>query len=264
MCKQMNVSKSGYYKWKSKEKTKSAIKKEKITQRVKYEFYNAGEIYGYRKIHILISKEYDVSREYVRKIMSENSLYSKVIRKYKRYRKSPIAKIQNHLNRKFETKNNELVTDLTQVRVNNKWVYISAMINLKNRRVVSIKCSYEPTRELVIETLVDSLDKVKVITTLHSDQGVQYQANKVFEFCNLNNIRQSMSSRGCPYDNAVAESFFSSLKRELLNHKKFIKLDEIKESLEEYAYEFYNKKRPHQGLNGLSPFEYSKAQNLIY
>lgn len=264
MCKHMNVSKSGYYKWKTKVKSKSSIKKEEVTKKVKYEFYNSGEIYGYRKVHVVIAKQYNVSQEYVRKIMSENELYSKVIRKYKRYRKSPIAKIQNHLNRKFKTVSNEIVTDLTQVRINSKWVYISVMINLKNRRVVSIKCSHEPTSELVIETLVDALDKIKVINILHSDQGVQYQANKVFEFCVRNNIKQSMSSRGCPYDNAVVESFFSSLKRELLNHNKYMNIEEMRKSVQDYAYEFYNKRRPHQGLNLMSPLEYSKANNLIY
>lgn len=260
----MNVSKSGYYKWKNKDKSNSQIKKEKITQKIKYEFYNAGEIYGYRKIYILVSREHKVSMEYVRKIMSENKLYSKVMKKYKRYRKSPASKIPNELNRRFETKKNEVVTDLTQIRVKNRWVYVSAIINLKNRRVVSIKCSYEPTSDLVIETLIDSLDKMKEISMLHSDQGVQYQSNKVFNFCNINNIKQSMSSRGCPYDNAVAESFFSILKRELTNHIKYETIEELNKSIEEYAYEFYNKQRLHYTLGNMSPYEYSRVNNLIY
>lgn len=260
----LKVSKSGYYKWNNREISEQQKKKEYVTKLVKYYYYDSGEIYGYRKVHILVNRIVKVSIEYIRKIMHKNKLFSKVTKKYKNYRKTPVAKLNNELNQTFKTSDNKIVTDLTQIRINNKKVFISATVNLKNRRLVSIKSSHAPNADLVIDTLVDTLDKIKFINVLHSDQGTQYQSIKVMNFCNLNGINQSMSKRGCPYDNAPMESFFSCLKRELLNHHNYKNINELQQSLERYCYEFYNKIRPHMGLGGLSPAEYTKVNNLIY
>lgn len=260
----MEVSTSGYYKWLKPLKGKRAQQKQEVTQAVKGVFHGNYEIFGHRKIHALIKDTHQVSRHYVRNIMKNEGLKPLITKKYKRYSRSPIATIPNTLDRQFETQKHVVVTDITQIRINNKWVYISAALSLKNHRAVGIQSSYSPNTELVLETLQDSLDRMKYITMLHSDQGSVYQSKDIAAFCKQHDIEQSMSRRGCPYDNAVIESFFSSLKRERLNLRTYNTIEELQRDIEEYAYQFYNKIRPHQSLGYLSPFEYSKQMNLFY
>lgn len=260
----MNVSKSGYYKWLQGKLSERAKRKKIVTQLVKQVFYNHYEIFGYRKVHAFVKETYNVSPDYVRNIMKNEGLKTIITKRYKRYSRSPIATIPNTLNRQFETLKHIVVTDMTQIRHKGRWVYISAAVNLKNHRVVGIQSSYRPNTELVLETLDDALNRMKYVTMLHSDQGSVYQSKDIALFCQRHDIEQSMSRRGCPYDNAVIESFFSSLKRERLNFRTYDTLQELQTDIEDYAYQFYNKIRPHQSLRYLSPFEYSKQMNLFY
>lgn len=260
----MGVSKSGYYKWRLGNVSERARRKKVVTQLVKQVFYNHYEIFGYRKVHAFVKQVHDVSPHYIRNIMKEEGLKTLITKRYKRYSRSPIAKIPNTLNRQFETVEHIVVTDITQIRHKGKWIYISAAVNLKNHRVVGIQSSYVPNTELVVETLEDAIQRMNYMTMLHSDQGSVYQSKAIALFCQRHDIEQSMSRRGCPYDNAVIESFFSSLKRERLNLRTYDTLQELQVDIEDYAYQFYNKIRPHQSLGYLSPIEYSKQMNLFY
>jgi transposase InsO family protein len=136
--------------------------------------------------------------------------------------------------------------------------YNCSIIDLYDRSVVASLNGKRIDSQLAIDTLnkaIVSQSKAPIGVTLHSDQGVQYTSKEFNAFCLENNIIQSMSKAGCPYDNAPMERYFNSQKNELIYHYHFHNDDELDNAINNYAYLFYNHKRPHTYNNGLTPFE---------
>ena len=127
-----------------------------------------------------------------------------------------------------------------------------------DRSIVANITAREMTSELVMKTLEKALRKVKKIRNkiiLHSNQGSQYSSKKFVEYCKKNIIQQSMSRAGCPYDNAPMERYFNTLKNELINHYYYKTEKEIYESIEEFAYVWYNHIRPYSYNDYMTPYE---------
>ena len=127
-----------------------------------------------------------------------------------------------------------------------------------DRSIVANITAREMTSELVMKTLEKALRKVKKIRNkiiLHSNQGSQYSSKKFVEYCKKNIIQQSMSRAGCPYDNAPMERYFNTLKNELINHYYHKTEKEIYESIEEFAYVWYNHIRPYSYNDYMTPYE---------
>ncbi len=192
----------------------------------------------------------------------ELKLLSIVRGKKPRYIKGDAHKIfPNLLKQKFsvQAQNTVWCTDFTYMYLQDgKTLYNCSVLDLYDRSIVSTLNGKEMTSELAIKTLNLALNKVGKITNkiiIHSDQGSQYTSKDFTEFCVNNNLQQSMSKAGCPYDNAPMERYFNTFKNEFLYLFNF-KTDEILNStVYDFAYTWYNHVRPHSFNGGLTPFE---------
>jgi len=264
MCKCMRVSKSSYYHWfKKKDVLKVKTPKQYLKEKIKILFEQSRDIYGSYRIQKMLERErLFYSRSYIGLLMKELGLRSVLKRKYVITTDSkhslPIA--NNELNRDFNSLKlgEKWVSDITYIRVNNDWNYLTTIIDLADKRVVGWVLSEDMTTENTImkawllarnnRTIIDGF-------IFHSDRGVQYASNKITNLFSFNRkITQSMSRKGNCWDNAVAESFFKTIKYEWLYRFKFTSYKQLYSSIEDYI-NWYNNERLHSSLGYLSPLE---------
>ena len=185
---------------------------------------------------------------------------SSVIRRRKAYTYSKNAahKYENLLNRQFhQTKSNTFwATDITYIPTAKDFVYLCAVLDLCGRKILAWRVRNDMTTTLVTDTVRDAVTKEMVTDglKLHSDQGSQYTSNEYFDLTQLYHITPSMSSPGCPYDNAAMENFFGTLKCECLNRMEFTDQAEVEAAVAEYM-QFYNYERIDM-KSGLTPDEF--------
>lgn len=260
----MKVSKNAYYHWfKNKAFIFSKTQRTLLKERVKVIFEQSREIYGSCRVQKKLEREGLIySRSYVGLLMKEMGLRSVLKRKF------VITTDSNH---QFLIANNELnrdfyslklgekwVSDITYIRVNDDWNYLTTIIDLADRKVVGWSLSEDMTTQNTVMKAWVKARKTRAISNefiFHSDRGVQYASNKMRNICNFNlKITQSMSRKGNCWDNAVAESFFKSIKYEWLYRFKFTSHNQLYESIENYI-NWYNTERLHSSLGYLSPLE---------
>ena len=245
MCKFFEVSRSGYYGYINRmdipEKDLS------LAERIR-ECQNAtNSTYGYRRVHIWLEKRgiYHNPKTVLR-VMRKYNLLS-VVRK-KKYIKygNGLHRYPNLLNRDFKAvrPNQKWVTDISYIKTNQGFLYLSIIRDLYDNSIVAHKTGTVQNTNLVLSTIKAAKKKEKVTgeMQLHSDQGFQYTSQEYFNLTTSYNIKQSMSRRGNPYDNALAENFFSILKAECINRVKLKTYDEARTLIDEYIY-FYNNER---------------------
>ena len=155
------------------------------------------------------------------------------------------------------------VTDITYIRTWEGWLYLAAVMDLHSRMIIG--WSMQPTlaRDLVLDALLMAVwrRKPRQPVIVHSDQGCQYSSDDWFRFCKAHRLDPSMSRRGNCWDNAVAESFFSSLKKERIRKQVYRTRDLAKADIFEYVEMFYNRTRRHSHLGGVSPEAFEAASN---
>lgn len=264
MCYCMKISKNSYYNW---IKMKHLPKKETTTTLLKTRilelFKESREIYGsYRIMNMLEREGLFYSRSYVGVLMRELGLKSVLKRKFVVTTDSnhtyPIAK--NILDRNFESSSNgeKWVSDITYIKVNDDWNYLTTIMDLADRKIVGWSLSEDMTVENTVWTAwlsAISVRNIKFNFIFHSDQGVQYAANKISCVLRENiKITQSMSRKGNCWDNAAAESLFKTIKYECTNRYKFTSNQQLFECLEDYI-SWYNTKRIHSSLGYKTPLE---------
>jgi putative transposase len=222
--------------------------------------------YGYRRIHLLLrSKGYVINHKKVQRIMREMELKCEKFKRKSRYKsyKGTVGKVANNrLNRRFSTpiRLQKLVTDVTEFKCKeDKKLYLSPIMDLYNREVISFGISNRPTLDLVMEPLNQALEIVNIEaeyrTTIHSDQGWHYQHNKWVKTLSNNKIFQSMSRKANCADNAAMENFFGILKQEMYYGEEIISYEDLKRKIEKYIH-YYNNDRIKVKLAGLSPIQY--------
>ncbi len=175
--------------------------------------------------------------------------------------------VGNIVKRKFKAgrKNEVWVTDITYIWTSEGWLYLSTIMDLYSRRVITYDIGRRMTTELVIDTLTRAflIEDPEEGLIIHSDQGSQYSSRKYSRLTNTMGLVQSMSRRGNCYDNAVIESFHASLKKEMVHVEGLISIRHMKAMVFDYM-EFYNKERRHSFLGNVSPVEYEKSEkNLV-
>ena len=264
MCRYMKVSKNAYYHWhKSKDLTSVKTPKMHLKERIKVIFYDSREIYGSYRIQQMLKREGLIySRSYVWLLMKEMGLKSILKRKYvvTTNSKHPYPISDNVLDRNFTSLKlgEKWVSDITYIRVNDDWNYLTTIIDLADRKVVGWTLSEDMTTENTIMKAWLSARKNRVVNEgfiFHSDRGVQYASNKITNLFSFNRkITQSMSRKGNCWDNAVAESFFKTIKHEWLYRFKFTSYKQLFNSIEDYI-NWYNTKRLHSSLGYLTPLE---------
>ena len=186
-------------------------------------------------------------------------------RPYTRYQQA-IHKYPNLLNRSFEqaTPNQFWVTDITYIAIPGKMLYMCAVLDLCGKVVLAWKLGTDMCSSLVTDTIREALQREKVTggLTLHSDQGSQYTSQAYFDLTQTYHVSPSMSSPGCPYDNAAMENFFGTLKTECLYRSHFTTRAEVEQLVAEYI-DFYNFERISL-KNGLTPVEIRSKTALFY
>lgn len=260
MCKVLQIPRSTYY-YESKGKESP----DEITPKVIQIFKSSRNNYGTRKIKVELNKQgYIVSRRKIGKIMKKNGLVSNyTVAQYKPYiNKCNESNIQNELNRKFNTEQplEAVVSDLTYVRVGKKWNYICLLVDLFNREIIGYSAGPNKDANLVHKAIAGIKGRLDSITLFHTDRGSEFKNKLIDEVLNTFEIRRSLSTKGCPYDNAVAEASFKVFKTEFLNNYHFENLYQLNLMLSDYV-NWFNNFRIHGSLGYLSPKEY-KLHNL--
>lgn len=256
MCRFFNVSRSGYYSYIKRkdipDKYLPLAEKIRECQEKNY------RTYGYRRVHIWLERQgvYKNPKTILR-IMQKYNLLSVIRRKKFNYCSKHLHKYPNLLNRKFYANrpNEKWVTDISYIKTEQGFLYLSIIRDLYDNSIVSYKTSKEQSIKLVLDTIKDAKRKEKVTGNLqlHSDQGFQYTSKAYFDITKYYNISQSMSRKGNPYDNALAENFFSILKTECINRVKLKTQDEANSLICQYI-NFYNNYRI-QTKTKLTPLE---------
>lgn len=258
MCKILKVSRSNYYSYNDRDQTKQT--KDPMTDYIKRIFRDNKKAYGTRRIKKSLKKEgFRVSRRRIGLIMAEEGLVSVYTKaKYKVYKTIPNeSTIANILDREFDGKKRleAIVSDLTYVRVKNKWNYICTIMDLHNREVIGYSAGPNKDAELVYEAFSNIKKDLNLIGLFHTDRGKEFMNNQIDKLLSVFEIERSLSAKGTPYDNAVAESNFKSLKIEFVYQHKFDTLAQLQRELGGHIW-WYNNERLHSSLDYNSPIEY--------
>ena len=270
MAKALKTSTSGYYEWlKNGRKTKRDIEDEKYLSYIRIEFNKSRQTYGPRRLSQAIKQTYklNIGRTRVRNIMDENNIIPKTIKKFKATTYSdhnyPVA--PNLLNRNFQVKaaNMAWVSDITYIRTREGWLYLAAVMDLYSGKVVGWAMDKQMTQSLVIDALKQAFGRAKPPrgVVLHSDRGVQYACKNYRNLLKRLGVVQSMSRKGNCWDNAPMESFFGTLKTELVYHEDYKTRAEARLSIFDYIETFYNSIRLQQRLGYLSPNDFENLRN---
>ncbi len=263
LCKVMQVNRSGYYAWLKRKTSRSAIRELLLLERV-YRYYEKSRgLYGSPRITREIKRSgLKVNVKTVAGIMRKYNIAAKTVKRFKRTTKqSKSAKFSpNLLKQNFTSSAPDKIWtgDITYIPSSQGWLYLAVVMDLYSRKIVGYSFSKNLSAEIVVEAmkmaLVQRTPQEELI--FHSDRGSQYTSQLFRGLLETNKITQSMSSTGNCYDNAVTESFFHTLKTELINMKYFLTRDEAKKSIFEFIEVFYNRIRLHSSLNYLSPEEF--------
>lgn len=272
MSECLTVTRSGYYRWISTGMINPKLLTEtELLNRILEIFNHSKQRYGSPRITAeLRANGLKVSKKRVARIMKKHGIKSKIKRRFKvttnSRHKLPVA--NNLVEMKFnpEKSNSLWTSDITYIRTREGWLYLAVILDLWSRAVISWSADKYMDENLVIRTLDKAIaTRVKNQPLIfHSDRGSQFASYRFRQMLNQNNIIQSMSSKGNCYDNAPTESFFSTLKREMVYRENFKTREEAKQKLFEYIEIFYNRKRRHSSLGYLSPLDFEKLNiNLI-
>lgn len=269
MCKILKVSKSKYYNWLNKPLGKQKQRMRDLDLMIRSIFIEHKGRYGSTRIyHELKSQGISCTRSTIAKRMQIMNLVAKAKRKFKVTTDSDhtLRVADNVLEQDFTTTslNQKWVTDITYIPTKEGWLYLCVFLDLYSRSVIGWSMQDNLKSELVTNALTMSLFRRKFPNdvVVHSDRGSQYCSKKYQVLLENNKLICSMSGKGCCYDNAPAESFFHTLKVELIHDNKYKTRQEAKTSIANYIECYYNKKRRHSAINYCIPEEYELLQKV--
>ena len=267
MCRILSVSRSGFYRWKKRPISKRDLSNDKLLFYIRQLHAESSKTYGSpRMTDALRAKGIKCNHKRVERLMREQAIYAKTKRKFKVTTHSkhnrPLAK--NLIKMDFTTSepNKVWTSDITYIWTREGWLYLAVFMDLYSRSIVGWSMNNRLTDDLVINAL-----KKAVLSRspppgmiVHSDRGSQYCSHDFKEQIKYIKCLQSMSSTGNCYDNAVTESFFHTLKTELVYHEKYQTRDQARKSIFKYIEMFYNRKRIHSTLGGVSPYQFEQMR----
>lgn len=258
MCKCLNISRSTYY---YEETTK--LDESDLEQEIARIFHINRDVYGTRKIKNELKKaDFIVSRRRIGRVMKKLGLVSKyTIAQFKPHKeKCNDAPIKNELNRQFDGQAPYavVVSDLTYVRVNYKWNYVCILVDLFNREIIGYSAGIHKDAQLVYDAFATVKTDLRRIQMFHSDRGNEFKNKLIDEVIDAFKIKRSLSVKGCPYDNAVAEATFKIFKTEFVYGRNFDSLYHLRHELEQYV-NWFNNVRIHGSLKYLTPSEFRKV-----
>lgn len=268
MCQVLKISVAGYHHWKNREPSSQTVQNERLKDRI-IELYTEHRGMAGSPMITADLKDDDefcnVSRNRVARLMSDMGLKCKTVKKFVATTDSkhnePVA--PNLLNRQFDVKAPDTVwvSDITYLKVGVRWYYLSVFIDLFSRSIVGWDLSDSLERFSVIDALNKAIARRKPGKGLmvHSDRGIQYASKDFKTVLNNNGFIQSMSRKGNCWDNAVAESFFHTLKTQLIHHVKFEAYEMAGKVLFQYIEMYYNRRRKHSANGWKTPAHSEQA-----
>lgn len=266
MCRILEVSRSGYYAWLKRPESRRKSQNRKLLKEIRKVYQVSRRTYGSPRITIALQKEgISCGRNRVARLMRENGIAAKTKRKYKATTNSkhnyPVA--ENLVNQSFAASrpNHLWVADITYIPTGEGWLYLAAIEDLFQRKIVGWAMDATMTRQLVLDALRQAVWRYRPPAGLihHSDRGSQYACHDYQQALRDYGMICSMSRKGNCYDNACMESFFGTLKRELIYGSRFKTRAEARQAIFEYIEVFYNRIRLHSALGYMSPVEYEQA-----
>jgi transposase InsO family protein len=266
MCKVLNLARSGYYAWCKRKTSPRTQENEILSDQIKQIYQASRQSYGSPRIHAaLLAKGFQVGRKRVVRLMAKLGIGARSKRKFKATtdseHDSPIAK--NVLGRDFTTTEPDRawVADMTYIWTTEGWLYLAVIIDLFSRRVVGWSMADHMRTELVLTALDAALGQripSQAGLVFHSDRGSQYASADYRDALLKADITCSMSRRANCWDNAVAESFFGTLKIELIYPRIFSTKAIARTSIAEWIEVFYNRQRIHSTIGYLSPVQFEQ------
>ena len=264
MCQILAVARSGYYEWRKQPLSARKMADQLLLKQIKDVFAHSRETYGSTRIHIELSEQgICCGRKRVARLMRAYDLTPKTVRSFKVVTTDsnhtlPVA--PNRLNQQFSADQVDQIwlTDITYVPTAQGWLYLAVVLDLYSRRIVGWAMSDSLHRQLVIEALQMALTTRQPPPGLlhHSDRGSQYASDDYQALLTHAHMVASMSRKGNCYDNAPLESFFGTLKTELVFHQHYVTRAEARLDIFEYIEVFYNRFRRHSALGYKSPVNY--------
>ena len=267
MCRTLAVSAAGYYAWRSRPESTRSANTRTLLSAIRVIHQESRETYGSPSIwDALIKQGHRVGEHRVARLMRVEGIRAKTVKKWRATTQSnprlPVA--ENTLNRQFtvEHPNRVWAGDLTYVWTTEGWLYLAVILDLYSRLVVGWAMGHRLTVELAEQALTMALANRNPRAGLlhHSDRGSQYAATSYQLLLTTHGITTSMSRRGNCWDNAVAESFFSNLKKERIKLRIYASRQEAKSDVFDYIEGFYNRVRRHSHLDQMSPLAFEQLQ----
>jgi putative transposase len=267
MCRVLKVARAGFYAWLHQPNSNRTIQDERLLGLIRYSYVASGGVYGSTRVFADLREAGEkCGKHRVERIMRNHKI--KAIRGYKSpkaVKGRPSILAPNRVNREFTVDAPDLVwvTDITYIRTWQGWLYLAVVLDLHSRAVVGWSMKPTIAKEVVLDALMMAVWRRKPTqeVIVHSDQGSQYGSDDWKRFCDANKLLPSMSRRGNCWDNAVAESFFSSLKKERIRKRIYKTRDLARADVFDYIEVFYNRTRRHSHLGGVSPEAFERASN---
>lgn len=261
MCRVLSVSRSGYYAWRKRPASPRKMANDIVLEKIKAAHRKSRQTYGSPRIQAeLVAQGIRCGHNRVARLMRLNGLRAKQKRAFKvkttdSNHHQPVA--PNLLDQDFQTDqpDRKWLTDITYIATAEGWLYLAVVLDLYSRRIVGWAMSDRLERQLVIDALLMALQARRPPPGLlhHSDRGSQYASQEYQALLTKHQLRCSMSRAGNCYDNAPMESFFSTLKSELIHHRRYATRAEARADIFEFIEVFYNRLRRHSALAYQSP-----------
>jgi putative transposase len=263
MCRVLEASPSGFYDWLRRPESRRAAEDRTLVEKIQAVHSESRQTYGSPRVHASLKAEgYQIGRNRVARLMRENDIRPRTKRKFKVTTDSrhdhPIA--PNLLDRQFTVAapNTVWLADLSYIWTREGWLYLAVVLDLFSRQVVGWAMDERMPQELTLAALDMALKRRQPLPGLmhHSDRGSQYAAGAYQKRLTEHGIVCSMSRKGNCWDNAPMESFFHTLKTELVHHRDYLTRDQARRDIFEYIEVFYNRQRRHSTLGYLSPAQF--------
>jgi transposase InsO family protein len=268
ICRVLRVARSGFYAWRKRKPSRRSQRQQRLLEQIRIVHQENRELYGSPRVHrALRVGGQSVSRNTVAKLMRKAKIRAKVRKKfYPRTTDSahqqPVA--INRLDRDFvaESSNRKWLADITYVPTDQGWLYLAAVLDCFSRKIVGWSMADHLETDLASDALKMAITQ-RAVTGAdllhHSDRGVQYASDDYQQLLRKHGIEASMSGRGDCYDNAMMESFWATLKTELVHHNTYATREQARQSIFEYVEVFYNRRRLHSSLGYVSPESFEAA-----
>jgi len=267
-CRVLDVSRSGYYAWRTRPRNQLSQRRDELTSQIRAvharKYHDA---YGAPRIQReLAAQGVHCNRKTVAKVMKQAGIRARTVKKFRVTTTDsdhPYPVAENIVNREFTPSKKNLTwsADITYIPTNEGWLYLAVVEDLYSRKITGWSMSERIDSRLVVDALEMAIQREIPAAglTAHSDRGVQYASDHYQRLLRQHNVTCSMSRKANCWDNAPVESFFATLKKELVHQQRYRTRSEARNSLFEYIETFYNRVRRHSALDFQSPLQFEQA-----